>query len=456
MARPIIPARVRRLHFGGHLELMSRGGVWIPYNLVAHAVSERAIKMACERGYLMPNSQWPSSPFDYDLTVQSEQNTDTPAPQVDDDNDSFGPKDSESDAEQVESSSSSSSESDSDSDTETQSESESEQQNKENAEMSMEDIVRRIAGELDGTQQEGIDAALADVLANVDKRLEDFQPKSDTTNTLVPIITRVEISLPETTITTDGVFHMAMPDLLFNIQLGTHTYLPGSPGTGKSHAAGQAAEALGWKFGSISFGPTTPESRLVGGMTADGSFFEPMLLKLVRFAMENPDSGAVMCLDEMDNGHAGVQATLNSLLANGWMTAPNGDHLTIGNNLVFIACANTYGTGPTAEFSGRNKLDAATLDRFAYLPWEIDLGLEEVLVRRFFSDDQQYLASHWLDVWRSARQNVATRGLKLFVTPRGAQAGARMVAAGRTVEKSLAQVLGNKVPADQWSKINPL
>lgn len=456
MARPIIPVAIRRQTADGALEVQSKGGLWVPYRLVADSVKASVYSLARTMRYMDHGDVFPLEEFHWDLVKHDPEQVS--APNVSDTQ--VSDRENEQDSQQSDSETDSDlQESDSESDSDSDNTDNNNQQQQENAEMSMEDIVRRVAGELDNEQDkrwvQEMERQWTHWSDNIDQRLADFTPTSQTTE-LRSVISRVEIVLPETTITTDGVFHQSMPDLLFNMQLGIHTYLPGSPGTGKSHAAEQAAQALGWEFGSISFGPTTPESRLVGGMTADGSFFEPMLIKLIRFAMENPDTGAVMCLDEMDNGHAGVQATLNSLLANGWMTAPNGDHLVIGKNLVFIACANTFGTGPTAEFSGRNKLDAATLDRFAYLPWEIDLGLEEVLVRRFFSEEQDTLASHWLDVWRTARSNVQAHGLKLFVTPRGAQAGARMVAAGRSVEKSLAQVLGNKVPADQWAKVNPL
>jgi hypothetical protein len=455
MARPINATAVRRRDGEGTIEVRSSGGHWIPFSMLGWAAQSNLFRTMREKGY---GDVFPSNGgFYYDLSVQNMQQPQPPQRQEQqvespDSQDTEGPTDDvspdDSDDEQ-----------DGPFDTD-QPDSKQDQQtpNKENSEMMVEDIIRRIANELDDKRETKMNQTLESLTESWNQKLDELQVNAPTapTTQLVTVCNRVEVVAPDVNVVRDGLFHMSMPDLLFNMQMGIHTYLPGSPGTGKSHAAAQAAEILGGMFGSISFGPTTPESRLVGGMTADGSFFEPMLLKLVRYAMENPDSYAFMCLDEMDNGHAGVQATLNSIMANGWMTAPNGDHLTVGKNLAFIACANTYGTGPTAEFSGRNKLDAATLDRFAYLPWEIDTGLEEVLVRRYFADDQQHVASHWLDVWRTARANVAANGLKMFVTPRGAQMGAKMIAAGRPVDKALAQVLGNKVPSDQWSKINPL
>jgi MoxR-like ATPase len=324
--------------------------------------------------------------------------------------------------------------------------------------MTIEDIVRRIAGELDDTMRgelnEALDVVMDDKIATA---LAEYSPEIvQPTNEVRTVTAHIEVKMPTVTLSSDGLFHKAFPDLLFNIQAGIHTFLPGSPGTGKTHSVGQAADLLGYPWAGISLGPTTPESRLVGGMTANGEFFEPRMVDMIRHASQNPDSGAIVCLDEMDNGHAGILATLNTVLANGFFEAPCGEKIPFGNNLVFVACANTYGTGPTSQFAGRNKLDAATLDRFSYLPWEIDEGLEDALVRRFFSDDEQTTASAWLDVWRTARANVATHGLNIFVTPRGAQTGARMVAAGRDIDKALMMTLGNKIPADQWAKINPL
>lgn len=252
----------------------------------------------------------------------------------------------------------------------------------------------------------------------------------------------------------DGVFHNQFDKLLKNISGGHHCYLPGPPGSGKSHAAKQAADVLGWRFGALSLGPTTPESRLWGGRDANNNFFEPPLVKLARYAMENTDQGAVYCLDELDNGHPGIIATLNSGMANGWFEAPNGDLIEWGDNFVIVGSANTYGTGPTAEFSGRNRLDSATLDRFNFLPWDTDTAMESAMVHAIL-EGQDTLIADWLDVWHSARRNVVTHGLKVFITMRGAIRGAKMLAQGRDIYDVAGEVLLNKLPDDQKVKISP-
>lgn len=302
-----------------------------------------------------------------------------------------------------------------------------------------------------------IDKNNALVLGEVDRRitvLEDKVSNGTFGGGDGPIV-RIEIREREEIKIKDGLYHHQFPKLLKAVQAGKHCYLPGPPGSGKSHAAFQVAEVLGWKFGSISLGPTTPESRIWGGKDANGNFHEPAFVQLARYAMENPDSGAVFCEDELDNAHAGIMATQNSALANGFFTAPNNDHITWGNNFVVVGSANTYGTGPTAEFSGRNRLDAATLDRFVYLPWETDLATEKLLVTAHL-DGNTEIAHTWLDVWNTARANVKAHALKVFVTMRGAINGADLLMSGFDLSDALDMVLLNKLPEDQAQKVNPL
>lgn len=295
-------------------------------------------------------------------------------------------------------------------------------------------------------------ASVSRKLDLMDKRIKESASNGNGGSGGVTV--RVEVSTPKSVEVGEGVFHHNFPKLVKLIASGQHTYLPGPPGTGKSHAAKQAADLLGWQFASLSLGPTTPESRLMGGMDANGRFHEPPFVAAARFAQDNPESGAAFCLDEMDNGHPGIIATLNSAMANGFFQAPNGDLIQFGRNFVVIGAANTFGTGPTAEFSGRNRLDAATLDRFAYLPWPTDLGMENVLVNSILSETPT-LADDWLDVWHSARKNVETHGLKVFVSMRGAINGARLLQQGFDIFDAYEMMLGSKLPADQAAKVSP-
>lgn len=475
MPRPITPVAVRRLRTDGMLEVQSKGGQWFDFRLLS-AASKDAVRRALSlKGYDKSNPL-PSRELFLLLDGKSPTETRQPNPHTDSDNrtesehdadgesDADSQPDNDSDGDQPDQSEQPDDGGDDDTDSDNQPDNGDNQQENE---MNMEDIVRKIAGEMDSERSAEVGRMyvtqaqhandLSALRAEFDVIRSEFTPEtlpdSPDDKRLYVVTTRVELTTPLVHGEIDGLFHEQFPTLLKMLSLGCHAYLPGPAGTGKSHAAESAATALGWRFASLSCGPTMPESRIWGGMDANGKFHEPAFVALARHAMNNPDSGAIFCLDEMDNGHAGLLASLNSALANGWFTAPNGDTITMGGNFALVGCANTFGTGPTAEFSGRNKLDAATLDRFTYIPWDTDEGMEEAIVRTLLDD---VTASAWLDVWRTLRANIAAHGLKFFASMRGCLRGAKMIAAGMDIDEVVMLNLGNKIPADQWAKVNPL
>ena len=112
----------------------------------------------------------------------------------------------------------------------------------------------------------------------------------------------------------------------------------------------------------------TTEAKLLGYMDANGKYHDTAL---VRCASE----GNVFLMDEMDAGNAGVLTVANMVSANGQFAVPTGMRAK-HQDFVFLAGANTYGTGANRQYVGRNQLDAATLDRFAVINWDYDEGLE--------------------------------------------------------------------------------
>lgn len=438
MGRAIQPTAIRRTAAGAEIEVLSASGFWTKLSLLSDA-SRANLDVALHRAGFLPlgDPTWGEvGDFHYKL------------PPVEDDNKGDVPPPDQGKADKG---------GQSDQDDQSEGAEGQGQGGGSDQPPTVEDIIRRIAGEMDIN----VMAVTADALANLESefqsKLDQFQPKlggngSGGEGDLFQITTRIEVKTATASKSKDGIFHKQFDKLTKLVAAGQHVYLPGPPGTGKSHAAEQVASVLDWRFASISLGPTTPESRLWGGMDAHGKFNEPPFVKLARHAQENPESGAVYCLDELDNGHSGVIATLNSAMANGWFTAPNGDVITMGKNFVIVGAANTFGTGPTAEFAGRNKLDAATLDRFCYLPWDTDLAVEKALVLQYLD---AAAARAWLEVWRTCRKNVKDNGLKVFCTMRGCINGARLIAAGLDAEDVLMMVLGNKIPDDQWRKIKP-
>lgn len=290
-------------------------------------------------------------------------------------------------------------------------------------------------------------------LLTMGEAMQVAQAKSGT----VPVIVTVKVSSETTSNSIDGLFHSAFPSLVKYMSAGAHCYLPGSPGTGKTHAAQQACKVLGWRFESQSCGPMTPNSTFWGGRNANGEFQTTPLIESIRYAQDHPESGAAFLYDEMDNGSSSLFVTMNTVMANGFVTLGNGETLEVGPNWVALGAANTFGTGPTAQFAGRNKIDAATLDRFIYVPWEIDEGMETTIIQSILQEttNGMVMADTWLKTWRTSRRKVGDNGLPIFVTMRGAIQGAKLLRAGIPIREVWNVCLGNKLKGDIKTKVTP-
>lgn len=281
------------------------------------------------------------------------------------------------------------------------------------------DLIRRIAGELD-----------TDVVDQLTKRINDLKPH----------VTRVELPHREPK-EVPGRQHAVFGDVLRLIGARLNVYLVGPPGTGKSTIAEKCAHALDLEFGAISLGPTTPASRIWGYQDATGNYVSTSF----RQCYEN---GGVFLLDEMDNGHAGILAEMNMALANGGAAFPDG-FVPRNQDFVLVACANTYGTGATAQFIGRNALDAATLDRFTMVHVPVDEGLERHLAEAESSEHGRA----WHETIKRFRKNADKAGLKVVISPRSTIEGARMLEAGFSQEQVISMRVLRGLPEDVLAKV---
>lgn len=156
-----------------------------------------------------------------------------------------------------------------------------------------------------------------------------------------------------------------LPRLLINAQLGKHSLLVGPAGCGKTVVAHQLAEALGRDFGQVCFTAGASESWLFGRQTPNG-FVEGSFSKLYK-------NGGVFLGDELDAADSNMLLAINTALANGHFYNPiNGELVNKHENFVFVAAANTFGLGADGSYTGRNRLDAATLDRFVGCVIQVD------------------------------------------------------------------------------------
>jgi cobaltochelatase CobS len=240
----------------------------------------------------------------------------------------------------------------------------------------------------------------------------------------------------------DGPTHQLFEKVTKIVGAGLHVYLVGPPGTGKTTLASQVADALSLQFGMISCDPTMPASKLFGFVDAGGEYRKTVF----RDCYEN---GGVFLFDELDNAHPGIIASINGAIANGHCPFPDG---MVKRNESFrcVAAANTFGTGATRQFVGRNQLDAATLDRFVTVVVGIDETLEEALTYANCPENVQ-IAREWLAKVRGWRGDVGD--LQVIISPRAAIEGARLLSIGFTMDECAEMKVWKGIDASTRAKI---
>lgn len=165
------------------------------------------------------------------------------------------------------------------------------------------------------------------------------------------------VTLPDgSSIEVAGTVHEQFTTACQLVKRGLNVYLYGPAGTGKTYLCQQIADALGLEF--FSDQKVTNEYQLTGFVDSNGKYIETELYRAAT-------RGGVYMLDEFDASDESAAVVLNSLLANNYITFPGVGRVVAHKDLHIIACGNTLGRGAVSEYTGRNCLDAATLDRFA-------------------------------------------------------------------------------------------
>lgn len=240
----------------------------------------------------------------------------------------------------------------------------------------------------------------------------------------------------------DGVTHENFEALVKTVAAGLPIFMVGPAGTGKTHSAGLAAESLSLDFYSISVGSQTSKSDLIGYMSANGAYISTAFRKAY-------EEGGVFLLDEADAGNSNVLILLNAALSNGYMSFPD-KMVHVHEDFRLIATANTFGTGASRQYVGRNQLDAATIDRFVTITWEIDERIENDMAGTGAQ------AKKWLRVVRAVRNRVAELQLRVVVSPRATQRGAKLLDAGLPFKDVLEMALIGNMPAGDKPNIKSI
>ena len=153
------------------------------------------------------------------------------------------------------------------------------------------------------------------------------------------------------------------------IEAGIPVLLTGDAGSGKSTLAREIARDMDLRFFSISLTRQTTLSHMLGFLSVNGTYIPSNL----RDSFEN---GGLMLLDELDAGDANVLLCLNTI-ENGYISFP--DKL-VESHPDFRLVATSNPQDQHQFYTGRSKLDGATLDRFDIIDVDRDDNLEKSLV----------------------------------------------------------------------------
>jgi cobaltochelatase CobS len=255
---------------------------------------------------------------------------------------------------------------------------------------------------------------------------------------------RVEVTRNGQTKPIEGLAHSALPLVIGILADGDHVLMVGPAGTGKSHIAGQAAEALGLESHGISLSPQTPASALLGYLQAAGEYVSTQF----RHTYEH---GGVFHFDEMDNAHPSTLAVTNGALANGHMDFPDG-RVKRHEDFRAVGSANTYGRGPDRAYVGRQAIDAATLDRFEMVDVDYDEALEEALCLATGLDGIR--VKKVLAYVRYLRAQAITYKLPLTFGPRRSRGMCKRLASGMSVGQALEISVRRGISDTDWRKVS--
>lgn len=248
------------------------------------------------------------------------------------------------------------------------------------------------------------------------------------------------------TVPTKGVVHNKYAKVAAAMSLRDNVYLVGPAGTGKTTLPEQVADAMGLRFVAMSCGVTDAKHDYAGYNDGNGRY-NPTIFR------DFWENGGVVLLDEFDNCSPELPIVLNSALANGYFTFPDGVRVRKHADTIVCVAANTYGTGATAQYVGRSPIDAATLDRFSFIEIELDEKVEDAMVASVGCDAA--LAKQWVSIVRTARKNVEKNGLRVMVTPRATVGGLKLLATGAyTMQEAFMARVAKGLDTQQLEKVS--
>jgi MoxR-like ATPase len=243
------------------------------------------------------------------------------------------------------------------------------------------------------------------------------------------------IHAPDSEVVIEGRPHFQLQRMVNWLNLREHVWAAGPAGSGKTTAAGQAADALGLPHYILPCGMSTNDWSLLGFTNPDG--------KYIPGHMRQPfEHGGVFVLDEIDNTNPSVLTTINGALSGQSYQFPDAN-VPRHPDFVVVGCANTWGTGPDRMYVGRNQLDAATLDRFRHVEW----GYDEEAEFDWAGRDQ----SSWVGYVQELR--AMARDMRVVISPRASISGAKGIRNGLNWDEVAEDCIFNGMSEDDAARL---
>jgi len=160
---------------------------------------------------------------------------------------------------------------------------------------------------------------------------------------------------------------------------------------------------------------------------------------------------ACLIFDEIDRSDPRALCASHTVLGGNGVAAIPHAQVEIPDTLRIVATANTWGMGPSAEYVGANKLDAATLNRFPVrLFVDYDAELEKSVAIAKHAGTEAVVKGA-----QRIRAKLREHGIRLAWTPRDTFALCRLVASGLSLADALSYSALATLGDEQRKKVQP-